>query len=594
MQRFLPRAARRSSAGAGSRTLLIAIALLSAAAAPGCGGQDSSGASRPETDTPAGPALTTEAIAAAERVIGLGFTEAERRQMLEPAALFSGLEGRREAYAELRAEDIGNDVPPALFFRPHPPAVPAERREPEWPSAPSVDRPEDLESLAFASVRELGAHLRAGHVTSVELTRMYLDRLRRHDSVLHAVVTLTDDLALEQARRADRELRGGTDRGPLHGIPYGLKDLFAVPGYPTTWGATPYRDQVLDETATVARKLEEAGAVLVAKTTLGALAWGDVWFGGRTRNPWNTEQGSSGSSAGSAATVSAGMVPFAIGTETLGSILSPSTRTGVTGLRPSFGRVSRHGGMFVSWSMDKVGPICRRALDCALVFDAIRGPDGEDPTVVDRPFPFELPERLEGRRIGYVQAGFEREYDGREADRRVLDVLRRLGAELVPIELPDRPVGALAFILAAEAATAHDSLTRTDLDSTLVRQQAAAWPNVYRTARLVPAVEYLQANQVRWLLGRDMRELMADVDAYVAPTSGGPTLLLTNLTGHPSVAVPNGFGDEGSPRSISFVGSMYGEAELLEIVAVYQDATDWDERHPPAFTPPDAEGDDRR
>lgn len=567
---------------AGHRLSASLVALLLAPLTAACGGDgDVSGDD--------GPPITTETIAMAERVIGLEFTEEERRQMLEPAALFSGLEGRREAYAQLREAEIGNDVPPALFFRPHPPTEPVEQREPRWPPAPSVERPDDLESLAFASVRELGALLRAGEVTSVELTRMYLDRLRRHDSVLHPVVTLTEDRAMEQARRADRELRNGTDRGPLHGIPYGLKDLFSVPGHPTTWGATPYREQVLDVTATVARKLEEAGAVLVAKTTLGALAWGDVWFGGRTRNPWNPEEGSSGSSAGSAAAVSAGLVPFAIGTETLGSIVSPSTRTGVTGLRPSFGRVSRHGGMVVSWSMDKVGPICRRALDCALVFDAIRGPDGEDPTVVDRPFPYRPAEELEGRRIGYVEASFDREYEGREADRRVLDVLRELGADLVPVELPDRPVQAMAFILAAEAATAHDSLTRTDLDSLLVRQQAAAWPNVYRTARFIPAVEYLQANQARWLLGRDMRQLMGDLDAYVAPTSGGPTLLLTNLTGHPAVAVPNGFTAEDSPKSITFVGGMYGEAELLEIAGAYQGATEWDERHPPEFLPPGAE-----
>ncbi len=556
---------------------LLAVLILAPIAA-GCGGE---GGESSDDDTP----ITTEDVASAERVIGLEFTEEERRQMLEPAALFSGLEGRREAYSRLREAELGNDVPPALFFRPHPPAEAVESGGPEWPPAPPAERPGDLEELAFASVRELGALLRAGEVTSVELTRMYLDRLRRHDSVLHAVVTLTDDLAMEQARRADRELQNGTDRGPLHGIPYGLKDLFAVPGYPTTWGATPYREQVIDRTATVARKLEEAGAVLVAKTTLGALAWGDVWFGGQTRNPWNPEQGSSGSSAGSAAAVSAGLVPFAIGTETLGSILSPSARTGVTGLRPSFGRVSRHGGMVVSWSMDKVGPLCRRALDCALVFDAIRGPDGEDPTVVDRPFAYRPPETLEGRRIGYVEGSFDREYEGREADQRTLEALRDLGAELVPIELPDRPVEAMAFILAAEAAAAHDSLTRTDLDSLLVRQQAAAWPNVYRTARFIPAAEYLKANQARWLLGGDMQELMADLDAYVAPASGGPTLLLTNLTGHPSVAVPNGFTDDETPRSITFVGDMYGEAGLLEIVAAYQEATGWDERHPPRFLP---------
>lgn len=534
--------------------------------------------------------ITTAAVARAEELIGLSFTEAERRQMLEPASLFPGLDGRRAAYRELRAFPVGNDVPPALFFRPHPPAEPVADGEPVWPAPPEVDRPDDLETLAYASLPELGALLRSGQVTSVELTRMVLDRLRRHDTTLHAVVTRPGELALEQARRADRELAAGRDRGPLHGIPYGLKDLFAVPGHPTTWGATPYRDQVLETQATVARKLEEAGAVLVAKTTLGALAWGDVWFGGRTRNPWNPEEGSSGSSAGSAAVVSAGLVPFAIGTETLGSILSPSTRTGVTGLRPSFGRVSRHGGMFVSWSMDKVGPICRRAVDCALVFDAIRGPDGEDPTVVDRPFPFDAGrlagERpLRGRTVGYVEADFEGDYEGREADRATLDRLRELGAELVPVELPDVPVGTMELILAAEAATAHDSLTRTDLDSTLVRQQAAAWPNVYRTARFVPAVEYLKANQVRWILGRETRDLLSGLDALVARTLEGPSLLLTNLTGHPAVAVPNGLTDDAAPKSIAFIGSMYGEAELLEIVAAYQAATDWDERHPPAFVP---------
>ncbi len=562
-------------------SLLAALPLLAGAA---CGEPSAGGA---DGDP---PAVTTDHVRSAEELIGLTFTEEERRQMLEPASLFAGLEGRREAYRALRELPVGNDVPPALFFRPHPPVGTVPDREPRWPAPPRVERPDELEELAFAPISVLGALLRAGEVSSVELTRMYLDRLRRHDSTLHAVVTLTEATALEQARRADRELAAGRDRGPLHGIPYGLKDLFAVPGHPTTWGATPYRDQVLDTEATVARKLEEAGAVLVAKTTLGALAWGDVWFGGQTRNPWNPEEGSSGSSAGSGAAVSAGLVPFAIGTETLGSIVSPSTRTGVTGLRPSFGRVSRHGGMFVSWSMDKVGPICRRALDCAMVFDALRGPDGEDPTVVDRPFPYDATrvdgERsVEGRTIGYVEAAFEEAYEGREADLATLDVLRELGAEVVPIELPDLPVESMAFILAAEAAAAHDSLTRTDLDSTLVRQQAAAWPNVYRTARFVPAAEYLKANQVRWLLGQEMRDLMADLDAYVAPTLEGRTLLLTNLTGHPAVSVPNGFTDPDAPKSVSFVGSMYGEAGLLEIVAAYQTATDWDERHPPAYVP---------
>ena len=397
------------------------------------------------------------------------------------------------------------------------------------------------------------------------------------------MVTLTEELALEQAARADAEIAAGNYRGPLHGIPYGAKDLLAVKSYPTTWGATPYKEQVVDSDATVIRKLEEAGAVLVAKLTLGALARGDVWFGGKTRNPWNTEQGSSGSSAGPGSTVAAGLVPFAIGSETLGSIVSPATRNGVTGLRPTFGRVSRAGAMALSWSMDKLGPMCRSVEDCALVFDAIRGPDGLDQTVVDLPFNYNYDVDLSSLRIGYYQSAFEADYSNHDRDAAVLDVLRDLGAELIPIELPDFPVSELIFVLRAESGAAFDELTLSNRDDLLVRQTRNSWPNVFRSARFIPAVEYIQANRARYVLIQKMATVMDQVDVYVSPSFGGDNLRLTNLTGHPCVVLPNGFNDRGSPTSITFMGGLYDEATLLAVARAYQEATDWHRQHPPDF-----------
>ena len=535
--------------------------------------------------------VTVETLRHAQKVLGLRFTEEERAQMIEGEAPFADVDQLPEqAYRALREADIPNSVPPALVFRPHPPAREPADRAPEFDPPPAdVERPEDLEEVAYWPIRKLAGLIRSGQVSAVELTRMYLDRLERHDPALHAVVTLTEERALEQARRLDRELANGRYRGLLHGIPYGAKDLFAVEGYRTTWGAAPYRDQVIGETASVVSRLDSAGAVLVAKTTLGALAWGDVWYADTTRNPWNPEQGSSGSSAGSAATVSAGLVPFALGTETLGSIVSPSTRTGVTGLRPSFGRVSRHGAMALSWSMDKVGPICRRAEDCALVFDALRGPDGHDPAVVDRPFPYRPEVDLSELRIGYLEGAFELEEDADTVavrmDRKTLDVLRELGAELVPVELPDRAAGAMGFILSAEGAAAFDELTRSDRDSLMVRQEAAAWPNVFRSSRFIPAVEYLQANRLRTILGREMAHALSSVDVYVSPSFRGGNLLVTNLTGQPCVVVPNGFPEPDAPKSITFCAPMYHEAEALMLAEAYQEATGWEEERPPRFDP---------
>lgn len=528
---------------------------------------------------PARAVITKETVQSALDLIGLTYTDSELTLLLRG----SGLASRRSAYNAMRAVPLPNSALPSLFFQPLPPTVPIAGRAPRFaPATRGITRPARLEDVAFWTITDLAALLRTRQVTSVELTRMYLDRLRRYDSVLVAVVTFTDSLAMEQARRADREIAAGHYRGPLHGIPFGVKDLYAVPGYPTTWGGEPYRDQVFTETATAVRKLEEAGAVLVAKLSTGALAMGDVWFRGTTHNPWNVAQGSSGSSAGPAAAVSAGLVPFALGTETLGSIISPATVNGVTGLRPTYGRVSRAGIMALSWSMDKPGPLCRNAEDCALVFNAIRGRDPADPTTVDAPFPYDAGAPLAGLRIGYVQAAFEAHRDGADLDRQVLEVLRGLGATLVPLALPTRQVPT-GIILNAEAAAAFDELTRSGRDSMLRQQGAGAWPNTFRSARLIPAVEYLQANRLRRMLQEDMRTLLDGVDAYVSPSFAGANMQITNLTGNPCVAVPDGVLRNGDWSSITFCGPIYGEAAALEVARAYQAATPWDKRHPAAF-----------
>jgi Asp-tRNA(Asn)/Glu-tRNA(Gln) amidotransferase A subunit family amidase len=424
--------------------------------------------------------------------------------------------------------------------------------------------------------------MRRKKITSTELTRLYLDRLKEYGPKLECVITLTEDLALRQAKRADEEIAAGKYRGPLHGIPYGAKDLFAVRGYRTTWGAAPYVDQMIDDDAAVIEKLEAAGAVLVAKLTLGALAWGDVWYGGMTRNPWNLEEGSSGSSAGSASATAAGLVAFAIGTETWGSIVSPCTRCGVTGLRPTYGRVSRSGAMALSWSMDKIGPICRSVEDCAIVFKEILGPDGVDQSVVDVPFAYRPGVSLDKLRIGFTEKLFQEDYENKTRDAATLGTLEGLGANLIPIDLPDYPVESLAFILSAEAAAAFDELTRSNKDDLMVRQIKNAWPNVFRASRFIPAVEYIQANRVRNQLIVEMARIMEDIDVYVAPSFGGDNLLLTNLTGHPCVVLPNGFDDRGCPVSVTFVGRLYDEGTLLAVAKSYQDATEFHKKHPPA------------
>ena len=528
--------------------------------------------------------ITKETVACAEAIAGLSFTDAERELMLE------GVNENLRAYERLRTVPIPNDVPPALRFDPALPGrtfSPAGRRAPERQPR-GVRRPAQLEEVAFWPIADLAELIRTRQVTSVELTTMYLNRLQRHGHVLECYVTLTEDLAMRQARRADSELASGQYRGPLHGIPWGAKDLLAEDEYRTTWGAATHQDQVISYDAAVVERLEAAGAVLIAKLTLGALAWGDVWFGGMMRNPWNIDQGSSGSSAGSASATVAGLVGFSIGSETLGSIVSPSTRCGATGLRPTFGRVSRHGAMALSWSMDKLGPICRTVDDCALVFDAIHGADGRDPTARTLPFSWDPAADLRGLRIGYYRSAFEHE-DASDFDRAGLAALRRLGVDPVPVELPtEYPVGAMQFILSVEAAAAFDDLTRSNRDDLLVRQIAQAWPNEFRQSRMIPAVEYVQANRMRTMLMTATERAMADVDVFITPSYGGTVLLLTNLTGHPAVTVPNGFRDDGTPVSISFIGGLFGEDTLLTVAKAVQDATGYHLQRPPRFTVPPA------
>ena len=523
--------------------------------------------------------ITREMVAVAEQMIGLNFTEAKRDSML------GDLKENLDNFEKVRAITLNNSVPPALLFNP----VPAEKkfdtkRLPQvWSKPAKIAVPANLEALAYASVNELAELIRTRKITSTQLTKMYLDRLKKYGPKLECVVTLTEELALQQAQAADAEIAAGKYRGPLHGIPYGAKDLLAKRGYKTTWGSVPYKEQMIDADATVIQKLEAAGAVLVAKLTMGELAWGDVWFGGKTRNPWNLEQGSSGSSAGSASATAAGLVAFAIGTETWGSIVSPSTRCGVTGLRPTFGRVSRAGAMALSWSMDKIGPICRTVEDCALVFNAIIGPDGLDQTVVDLPFNYNANVKLSSLRIGYYQSAFEKDTTFKTQNDAVLAKLRAAGANLIPIELPDYPINDLSFILSAEAAAAFDELTRSGKDDLLVRQIKNAWPNAFRAARFIPAVEYIQANRVRYLVIQAMEKLMSTVDVYVTPSFGGTNLLLTNLTGHPCVVAPNGFDKKGNPISITFVGQLYNEAATLAVAKIFQDATNFHTKHPPLF-----------
>jgi Asp-tRNA(Asn)/Glu-tRNA(Gln) amidotransferase A subunit family amidase len=523
------------------------------------------------------PSITRTIIAEAERVVGLHFSENQRDSLLDE------VNGNLGAYAEVRKVALPNSTVPAFTFNPLPVGFTIPTKNSSFQTSTyQVALPQNREELAFYSIGQLAALIKTRKITSVELTTLYLNRLKKYGNTLLCTVTLTEELAMEQARRADAEIAKGKYRGLLHGIPYGAKDLFSTKNYKTTWGSAIYQNQVLNEDATVVKRLEEAGAVLVAKLSLGEFAMGDVWFGGTTKSPWNLKDGSSGSSAGSASATAAGLLAFALGTETYGSIVSPSTRCGVTGLRPTFGRVSRTGAMALAWTFDKVGPICRTVEDCAIVFKAIHGKDGLDASVYDAPFSYTPNVNLAKLRIGYVKELFENDKGYTTSDSAALTALRNLGAELIPIELPKKyPTGSLDYLIGAESAAAFDELTRSGKDSAFVQQHKFAWGNQFRAARFIPAVEYIQAQRVRSLIIEEMAALMKTVDVYVCPTTEGNNTLLTNLTGHPCVVVPNGTRTDGRPISITFCGRLFDEGTVLAVAKKFQDATGFHLKRPP-------------
>jgi Asp-tRNA(Asn)/Glu-tRNA(Gln) amidotransferase A subunit family amidase len=511
------------------------------------------------------------------------YTQAERD------SLYSGLLEYQKSIVAIHQYTLNNSVPMSLVFNPLPTGMKVDTNQKpiDWGLPKDVIVPTNKAELAFYPVHKLAVLIKNKKISSTELTKLFIARLKKYGDTLQCVITLLEDTALKQAQRADEEIAKGKYRGPLHGIPFGIKDLLAVEGTKTTWGAAPYKDQSINSTATVVRKLEEAGAVLTVKLTMGALALGDIWFGGVTKNPWNLSQGSSGSSAGSASATAAGLIPFAIGTETLGSIVSPSTRCGTTGLRPTFGAVSRTGAMALSWSMDKIGPITRSALDCAIIFDAIRGEDAEDPATRNASFNYSAKIDLKKLRVGYIKSAFDATYPMKANDEKVLEVIRSLGVQPEAVELPATfPVTAIRLMLTVEAAAAFDELTRSDRDSLMTNQRKWAWPNTFRTARLIPAVDYINASRIRYQLIQEYNKITKVFDVIISPSFGGSQLLITNLTGHPCLVMPNGFNEKGVPTSISFIGKLYGEAALISLGRAYQERSEWDEKHPDMFQKP--------
>jgi Asp-tRNA(Asn)/Glu-tRNA(Gln) amidotransferase A subunit family amidase len=537
------------------------------------------------------PEIKPEMVAAAAKIAGLPLSPETEKEI---AAGLNRRGGFLPSFQALRDMGLGNDTPSALVFNP----VLAGTALPSGPSALKTSKikvpaPKTDEDLAFLPITHLAALVRKRQVKSIDLTKLCLERLKTYDPVLHCVVTLTEDLALEQAARADREIAAGRYRGPLHGIPWGAKDLLAVKGYRTTFGASPYKDQTIDRNAMVYERLTAAGAVLVAKLTLGALAMGDRWFGGQTKSPWdpgNPGQGSSGSSAGPAASVAAGLVPFAIGSETRGSIISPASRCGVTGMRPSFGRVSRYGAMALSWTMDKIGPLARTAEDCAVVLHAIQGPDGRDNSVLDLPFAWDAGRDVQRLRVGYLKSDVEREIpddpknpervqrmkEGQSFARASLDIFRKLGLSPFPVELPKLGSGAMDFLLTTEAAAAFDDLVRSDkFDMMSAEPERSGWVGSLRSHELVPAVQYIQANRARYRLMEAYHEFFKDMDVLV-----GSALGPTNLTGHPEIAFPHGFDSKGQPAVLRLTGKLFGDADILLLAHAFQQRTDFHLKRP--------------
>jgi Asp-tRNA(Asn)/Glu-tRNA(Gln) amidotransferase A subunit family amidase len=525
--------------------------------------------------------ISASQIETAEKIASLHFTQTKRDSMA------SVLADRTKTYNYLHTRDFKNDMPLPLWFDPVLPGmtVPTKQVPVLFNLSDAVELPKDKDQLAYYSISQLASLIKRKKISSEQLTRFFLERLKKYGTTLHCVIELTEDLAIREAKKADAEIAAGKYRGPLQGIPYGIKDLFAVEDTHTTWGTPPYKDQVIHQTAFVAKQLQDAGAVLVAKLSLGELAMDDVWFGGLTRNPWDTTRGSGGSSAGSSAATAAGLVPFAIGTETYGSIVDPAMRCGVTGLRPTYGSVARTGGMTLAWSSDKIGPICRSAEDAAIVFYYIHGADQEDASSIDRAFNYSYLTDIKKLKVAYV-SNYIDTLPVSSPEKQTLAVLKELGVKLIPLYFPDTLHGdeMLSLIVCAESAAAFDLLTRSSADDEMVQQNKDRWPNTFRAARFVPAVEYLNACRVRYQIMKKMDPLIDAFDIIITPPETGDQLAITNLTGNPSVTIPNGFLKNGMPSGITFIGKHFGEANLLAFAKAYQERTGFQLKHPPGFT----------
>lgn len=530
---------------------------------------------------PAQDSITVSDIRSAEKIISLYFTEAKEDSLL------GSVQARAKVYDKMHRFSLDNSIPMAMAESPLLPYMDLNKQQlpVKFDIPAGVNLPANKNDLAFYSIPQLASLIKYKKISSVELTKFFISRLKKYGDTLQCVISFTEDIAMKQAKQADKEIAEGKYRGLLQGIPYGIKDLFAVRGTKTTWGAAPYKNQVIDKDSYVYTKLKEAGAVLIAKLSLGALAMDDYWFGGRTKNPWNMLKGSSGSSAGSAAATVAGLVPFAIGTETYGSIISPSTVCGATGLRPTFGSVSRSGAMTLAWSLDKAGPICRSAEDAAIVFNYLHGTDGLDAAAVNMPFNYTGKADLSKMKIAYAKNYFGKK-DTLGNEDAVLDVFRKAGAKLIPVDFPDSGIynfDIIGIVIGAESAAAFDGFTRTGLDDEMNRQGKGEWPNYFRAGRFIPAAEYINANRHRYLLMQKVNEVIEKYDAFICPTCGGHQAAITNLTGNPAISIPTGFNKENTPTSITIVGKLYDEATILAIAKKYQDATKWNKMHPEYF-----------
>jgi len=523
-------------------------------------------------------------LISASKLFDLSFTSKEID------TLYSDVIDNLANYKAMHNLPLANSVPLSMWQTPVLPGMHFNtvQKPITWKLDNTVQLPANKNDLAFYTLEQLASLIKNKKISSLALTQFFIERIKKWGDTLQCVISLQEEIAYAQAKKADAELAQGKYRGLLHGIPYGLKDLFAVKGTKTTWGAAPYQNQTINEDAFVYTKLREAGAVLVAKFTLGALAMGDYWYGGRTKNPWNLNYGSSGSSAGSTSATVAGLVPFAIGTETWGSIVSPSTTCGATGLRPTFGSVSRSGAMALSYSLDKVGPICRSAADAAIVFNYIHGTDGKDGSAVNMPFNFSPNKDIKKLKIGYAKNYFDKIKDTSRNEFKVLETFKKLGVQLIPVDFPDSGVynfNIMDVVIGVECAAQFDEMTRMNIDDQLTRQTKYDWPNSFRTARFVPAVEYINAQRHRYMLMQKVNEVMQKYDVIICPSRGdGNQSAITNLTGNPVVCVPSGFDKKYKlPTGISFVGNLYDEATILSIAKFYQKNTSWDKAHPDLF-----------